>query len=268
MTLDEKRDEFERFHSDDSCEILKEVTRMRDLAPSLSDSELCEAADALSSLFYIDSYERPDLQGVVDAALEVIGGFGQRIIPYLLSEMRDSDLKAALYYARALGMIGPPAIDPIVDACRSADDPVMRSFFLYALGKIRDPRLSVFIPMIVSELFSVHREVRDTAARTLGKIAEVADPAEVPSGTRDEMAYRLMDLLADENAGVRSKAVRTLGKLGRCGFLSEPQGVKAASIIRDLLGVEGRTDPDRAFIVRKEAEEALLFLPLLEAAHV
>lgn len=263
MILKEDRDKFERFHSDDPCEILAEVTRLRDLGKHLPDAELFEAVDALSSLFYIDTYERPDLQEVIGLALEVMGGFGPRITPYLLAEMRDSDLKATIYYARALGLIGAPAIEPILDAYQSSDDPMMRSFFLYALGKIRDPKVAELIPIVLLALDDIHREVRDTAARTLGKIAEVVSPHEASDTIKDEMASRLLNLLSDENAGVRSKAVRTLGKLGRFGFLNESQRVRAAVAIRELLGVEGLSDPDRAFIVRKEAEEALLFLSAL-----
>ena len=63
--------------------------------------------------------------------------------------------------------------------------------------------------------------------------------------------------LGDSSAGVRSKAIRSYGKLARYGHLTKEEEQACKTTCELLLGVDEQYDWDRAYIVRKEAQEAL-----------
>jgi hypothetical protein len=58
---------------------------------------------------------------------------------------------------------------------------------------------------------------------------------------------------------VRAKAVRSLGKLARYGHLNGRERWELAAILRRILGKDERFEWDRAYVVRKEAQEALSY---------
>ena len=66
--------------------------------------------------------------------------------------------------------------------------------------------------------------------------------------------------LSDAQPAVRAKAVRSLGKLVRAAYLSPAQEERVRLAILRVLGRDEAHEWDRAFIVRREAEEALRHL--------
>jgi HEAT repeat protein len=213
--------------------------------------------EAVSTIFYIDPLDRPDLVPALDEAVSLVVGFGDWVIPVLIRQLEDGDFKAQMAVAHALGRIGADAIAPLLEEYRASTDPGLRQFVLYTLSKIKSPMIVQAGEIACDAARSEDRELRDTAMRTIGKLAEPIPPADLPAETRQAFVSALRSGLADSNAGIRAKAVRSLGKLARFGHLDAAESAQLRSTLEALLGRDDRFEWDRAYLVRKEAEEAL-----------
>ncbi|MCP4570791.1 MAG: hypothetical protein GY838_00405 [bacterium] len=215
--------------------------------------------ELVSSLFYIDPLDRTDLAPVLDEAISLVMGFGDWVIPALVENLDTGDIKAQMASAEALGRIGADAIDPLTRKYRSSEDPDTHVFVLYGLGKIRSPQVSRAADLALAGARSPELELRDTATRTIGRFAE-AIPVETLEAEILEGYYEVLRKnLADPNRGVKAKAMRSLGKLAGHGHLSADQKQTMQDIALNLLGEDDEFRWDRAYVVRKEAREALEF---------
>jgi HEAT repeat protein len=226
----------------------------------LSEAELRSATEALCTLFYVDIQDRPDLQPSLELAVEALASVGSRIVSHLLELMKGSDMKSHFYLARTLGVIGPPALPALRRFIATADDPYSRSFALFAVGKIRDLEVREALPEVVGSLMHLDKEVRDSAARALGKITERVPRELLSERHRTEIFEALTRALSDVHSAVRAKAVRSLGKMVRAGYLTEEQEARVGAAFLRILGRDEAYEWDRAYIVRREAEEALSHL--------
>lgn len=233
---------------------------VRDLGgrlPTLEEADFRAVVEGICSLFYIDTYDRPDLEPVLDLAVHYLGQQGPPVVPLLLEFMEGSDVKSHLHLAQAVAAVGAPALAHLRRFIATAEDPYSRSFGLFALGKLHDSQVHQALPEVLGALMHPDKEVRDSAARAVGKIAEVV-PAQILSDRRRveifEALYRTLD---DRMPGVRAKAVRSLGKLAGAGYLTGAQEAQLRETLHRLLGHDDAYDWDKAFIVRREAEEAL-----------
>jgi hypothetical protein len=102
-------------------------------------------------------------------------------------------------------------------------------------------------------------ELRDTGARAIGKFVECIAPADLPANVKAVFMEKLRQNLADSNPGIRAKAVRSWGKLARYGHLDQQERAKLKDLCNLLLGKIPEKKWDRAYIVRKQAEEALRY---------
>jgi HEAT repeat protein len=136
-------------------------------------------------------------------------------------------------------------------------DPTLRAFLLYALGKIKSPKILQAAPLALEAAHSPDLELRDTATRTLGKLVESIPPAQMSRQLKQQFLDCLYANLSDSNTSVRAKAIRSLGKLARYGHLTDTERGQLKAACHQILGVDEDHDWDRAFIIRKEAEEAL-----------
>lgn len=215
--------------------------------------------EMVSAIFYIDPLDHPELVPIIDEAISLVVGFGDWVIPILIENLDAGDLKAELAIGHALGRIGADAIDPLVTEYQAATDPGQRMFVLYALGKIKSPKIVQAAPLALEAARSPDLELRDTATRAIGKFIESIPPSELP----DELLAAFIDTLqinlADPSPGVRAKAVRSFGKLAKFGFLNEAQRAQLKSLCELVLGIDENFEWDRAYIVRKEAQEALKY---------
>ncbi len=225
----------------------------------LPEAEFRRAVEELCSLFYVDTADRPDLQPLLDRAVAVLAAQGPRIVPQLLELMRGSDIKSHLYLARTLAYVGQAAL-PALRRVIATEDPYSRSFALFAVGKVNDPAVREALPEVIGSLMHPDKEVRDSAARTLGKIAEAVPATQLAEDRRAEIFEVLFRTLSDAQPAVRAKAVRSLGKLVRAAYLTPPQEERVRLVVLRILGRDDAHEWDRAFIVRREAEEALRHL--------
>lgn len=216
-----------------------------------------QAVEALCSLFYVDTAERPDLEAALERAADVLAAQGERIVPILIAQLSGSDIKSHLFLARTLGMIGREAIPRLRDLLATAEDPYARAFALYALGKIACSEAADALPEVIAGLTHPDKEVRDSAARTLGKIARNVPADSLTPRRRREMFESLLRATRDSQAPVRAKAYRSLGKMAGVGLLDADQKQALAGAARAAMGESEHYVWDVAFIVRQEAKEAL-----------
>ena len=66
--------------------------------------------------------------------------------------------------------------------------------------------------------------------------------------------------LNDTNSGIRSKVVRSLGKMAKYGHFNIQERERFKKLCSNILGKDDDFDWDRAYVVRKEAEEALKYV--------
>jgi len=216
---------------------------------------LCEL---IVPLFYIDTLDHPEHMPVVEEAIMVTADMGEAVIPVLIQTLESGDVKAQMALAQALGWMGAKAVDPIIaEYGETCPDPACRAFLLFALGKIRSPEVIKAFPLALEAVRSPDLELRDTATRVLGKFAEAIPAGALSDAARQTCLEALQANLGDASPGVRSKAVRSLGKLAKHGHLTPDEQAQLRGILRRLLGEDEHYEWDRAYIVRKEAKEAL-----------
>jgi HEAT repeat protein len=258
---------------DNSYRIIRALlasTRFEDLRQGLELAELeivkvgsSEAKPIfamVSPLFYIDALDHPELVPILDEAVNLAARLGPPIIPILIESLNAGDLKAQWAIAHVLGRIGADAIDPMMMAYASSTDPALRSFILYALGKIKSPKIVRAAAMVLEAAQSPHLELRDTATRALGKLAEAISLELLTVDVKKLFLERLNKNLSDQNTGVRAKAMRSLGKLARYKHLTDAERAQLKAICRNILGTDDSGEWDRAYRVRKEAGEAMQYL--------
>ena len=216
--------------------------------------------EMISTLFYIDTLDHPEMAPILDEAVNLTVRFGSWIIPILIDGLDEGDLKAQMVIANVLGRIGANAIDPLMAEYRSTTNPTVRAFILYALGKVKSPQVIKAVPPALEAAQDENLELRDTATRALGKFVESLPPADLSKELRRELIECLRSNLSDPNASIRSKAIRSLGKMAKCDHLSDSECSQLKAVCYRLMGNDENREWDRAYIVRKEAEEALGYL--------
>jgi HEAT repeat protein len=231
--------------------VRKEISRV-------GSSEAKQLFEMVSAIFYIDTLDHPDLVPILNEAVSLTVGFGEWIIPFLVENLDAGDLKAQMVVSHALGRLGVDAIKQLLSGYEASTDTARRTFILYALGKIKSPKIVQAAHLALEAAESPDRELRDTATRAIGKFIESIPPSDLPQELRMSFMERLQKNLADPNAGIRAKAIRSYGKLAKYGHLNAMERKKLREICHRIIGTDENYDWDRAYIVRKEAEEALL----------
>ena len=223
----------------------------------VGSSEAKPLFEIVSTLFYIDALDHPELVPILDAAVSLTVGFGAWVIPILVDNLDAGDIKAQWVVANILGRIGSDAIDPMMAQYASATNPTLRAFILYALGKVKSPKVVQAVAMALDAAQSASLELRDTATRALGKFAESIPPEHLSRELKRQLIECLRTNLSDPNASVRAKAIRSLGKLARYHHLTDSEREQLRAVCHHIMGTDDDADWDRAYVVRKEAREAL-----------
>jgi len=241
-------------------EIRQGLEQAKNEASRMGPGEARQLFEEISTIFYIDPLDRPDLVPLLDEAISLVAGFGDWVIPVLVDRLDAGDLKAQMAAAHALGRMGIGAIKPLMTEYQSAADPARRAFILYALGKIKSPEIVRAAQLVLEAAQSPDIELRDTATRAIGKFAESIPPSHLPEDVRRGFVGRLQTNLADPNAGIRAKAIRSLGKLAKHGHLTTQEREKLKATCHLVLGTDENYEWDRAYIVRREAAEAINYV--------
>jgi hypothetical protein len=216
--------------------------------------------EIITPLFYIDTLDHPELVPILNEAIDLTVRFGSWVIPILVDNLDEGDIKAQWAISHVLGRMGSDAIQPLVRQYASADNPTLRAFILYALGKVKSPQVVQAISPALEAAQAENLELRDTATRALGKFIESIPPGDLSKDIKRRIINGLRQNLSDPNASVRSKAIRSLGKMARYAHLTEAECSQLKAVCRRILGTDENGEWDRAYIVRKEAEESLAHL--------
>ena len=247
---------FHGLKSRDPMQLTSACYMVVDNAGRMDPQHVSAVADALVSLFYLDPTDHPELSPVIDAAVKALVALGPGAIDTLVADLSDADLKANILIGRTLSRMGRPAVLALIDRFRHSLDPYQRTFALFAMSKMDDPALIEVFPEVVKALDDDHAELRDTAARAIGKMIDCFG-ARCFSKEDASLAFKkLTEKLSDPHPGTRSKAVRSIGKLAKAGYLNVDEKESAVTAMSAILGINGRHEWDRAFNVRREAEEA------------
>ncbi len=244
--------------STDPAELHRGLEMVKAEAPAASAKECERLCETILPLFYIDPLDHPEHVPVIEEAIMVVAGLGESVIPVLIQNLEMGDVKAQMAIASALGWMGAKAVDPLIAEYGSTcPDPPCRAFLLYALGKIKAPEIVKAAPLAAEAARSPDLELRDTATRAIGKFVESIPAGSLPNDVRLAFLDVLQANLGDHSPGVRAKAVRSLGKLARYGQLTARERWELAVRLRRILGQDENFEWDRAYVVRKEAQEAL-----------
>lgn len=243
--------------SPDAEKIHQGLLLIREELPSIDEESARSLFEMVSVLFHVDLFDHPDQAGVVDEAISLVADFGEEVIPYLLNDLDAGDMKAQLAIGHAFGRVGEPALEPLLESYKCEENEECRIFLVYALGKIQSPRVLEAFEPVLQAAGSKNLELRDTAIRALGRFVEQIKPEDLPAEFKEAMLIAIQNNLGDASAGVRAKAIRSYGKLARYGHLDQEEKDKLRQTCELLLGVDDQFDWDRAYIVRKEAQETL-----------
>jgi HEAT repeat protein len=157
--------------------------------------------------------------------------------------------------------MGAEAIAPLLaEYGETCPEPGCRAVVLYALGKIKSARIIEALPVALEAAGAENQELRDSATRALGKFAESIPAGQIAPDALPALVERLRLNLADGSPAIRAKAVRSLGKLAKHGHLAPEQCEQLAVTLKRVLGEDEHYEWDRAYVVRKEAREALQYV--------
>jgi len=244
-------------NSEDSEEIHKGLVLIRKELPNITEDSARSLFEMVSALFYIDLLDHPEHAFVLDEAVGLVADFGEFVVPILLDSLDAGDMKAQLTIGHAFGRVGEGAIEPLLESYKCEESEECRIFLVYALGKIRSPKILEAFEQVLNAAKSENLELRDTAIRALGNFVEVISPKDFREDYKKGMLEAIQVSLSDTSAGVRSKAIRSYGKLARFGHLTPEERQKCKDTCELLLGLDNKFEWDRAYIVRKEAQDAL-----------
>jgi HEAT repeat protein len=248
---------YEKLRGHDAHTVLEGLIELNRSIPKLDKEARARLASAASGLFYVDTFDMPEFTPVVDMAVKVVAGMGPELIPYHLQEMEGTDFKALLCFARVLAALGTESINPIVEACEGSEETHLLVGAIYALSKIRDESVLKGFPLIVGLCENPAKEVRDTAVRALGKLVQHLPPSCFSTDQKNQAFEALMKATYDSSPGIRAKGVRGLGKMEGRGLLAAQARGRTEERIHQVLGRHKSYNWDTAYIVRREAEEAL-----------
>jgi HEAT repeat protein len=240
-------------------ELLRGLELVRAQITAIEEPEALRLFEMVSALFYIDPLDLPGHMPVVEEAISVVARFGEWVIPVLIQNLESGDVKAQMAIAQALGRMGADAIVPLIAEYEGCPEPDCGAFVLYALGKIKSPEIVAAAPVALDAASSPDLELRDSATRAIGKFAESIPAGGLPEELRADLVVVLQRNLADPSPGIRAKAVRSLGKLAKFGHLTARESDQLKLTLERILGEDEAFEWDRAYVVRKEAKEALQY---------
>jgi hypothetical protein len=241
-------------------EVMEGLALVEKEVDRIAMGEAGELLDIITTIYHLDVLDNPAMVPVLEKVVDLTVRMGSWTIPLLIEQLDTGDMKSQSVIAHILGKFGQDAIDPLIAEYSSTTNPTFKSIILYALGKIRSPSILKAVNPALDASQSSSLELRDTATRALGKFLESIPSGQLTLNQKDRYIECLHANLADQNNSIRSKALRSLGKMARFGHMTDNECEKLAEICRHMLGIDGTDDWDRAFIVRKEAEIALRFL--------
>jgi ferredoxin--NADP+ reductase len=190
---------------------------------------------------------------------KLIAKCGPDMFPFLLKEILEADTESAVYFGKSLARNGQPALEFILsklDAYREHDHDLINVLQVLALFKI--PEVAKAVPTILSVSQHPNHQVTAMGLYAAGRIVQKLRPNAFSEELRSKIFEAVFRFLSNPQVLVRKNAARTLGKMLRKGLLSNENESKLYKTFLAIAGRDEHHNWDRAFIVRREAED---FLP-------
>ncbi len=189
-----------------------------------------------------------------------IAKFGPEMLPVLFSHLLTADSETANYYAKALARNGEVALKyllPKLTEYRDRDHEIIN--LIQALAYFKTPEAATTIPFVLSVAQHVNHQVTSMAVYTSGRLVQQLPASSFSDELRQFMFNSCFRFLSHAQGLVRKNAARTLGKMLRKGLLNEDNEHKLYKAFLSITGRDDHHNWDRAFIVRREAEDFLPF---------
>ncbi len=250
-------DDFD-FHSMESIHAtLASVNQLHDL----DKNEKVDVVKALSEIFYhahhTGSSELPRLAVSTERS---IARLGEEVIPILFEEILETDSESVAYFGQTISKLGNPAYDFILSRVEEFKDKEQQLLnLLHVLSYFKGGAAINAIRTLVGFTSHSNPQVIAMATYAIGRLIQKSKPRFVSHELMNQTFTLIFGLLSHSKVIVKKNAVDTLGRMLRKGNLDEDQKIK---LLKAFLSISGRDDHhnwDRAFIVRRQAEEYLSY---------
>lgn len=190
---------------------------------------------------------------------KLIARFGPEMIPLLFQEILEADTESAVYFGQSLARNGINGLDHLLSKLEEHRDQEHDLInLLQALSHFTIPESTRAMPVILNILQHQNHQVTAMGLYTIGRLVQKLRPITFSPELRLQLFDAVFRFLSHVNVLVRKNTARTLGKMLRKKLLSIEQEKKLYLTFLALAGKDEHHNWDRAFIVRREAEE---FLP-------
>ncbi len=244
-----------------SEEAIKEVLDQIKPVEDFSAEEKIDLSAALTSIFY--HFRHADSSRMLKLAIRTekrIAKFGADVVPFLFHEIIEVDGESAAYLGKALEKIGKPGIEYILrEWNRYLDNEPALINLIQTLSYYTISEIEEAIPLIIDATRRNNFQLTSMALYTLGRLVEKSQPTRIDPKLLTHLFDTTFGFLSDSKPLVRKNAARTLGKMLRKGVLSSENEKRVYHAFLAIMGKDEHHNWDRAFIVRREAEEFLRY---------
>lgn len=256
-------DNYDTYSVASVTEALEKVKEINDFEPG----EKIILAKALSEIFFHAHYTGSTLMPRLAVQTEKrIAKFGKDIIPFVFTEILESDSESVVFFGQTLAKIGAPGLDYIIDQFPTyeAYDANLINL-LQVLSYFKIPEAIGAIPPLLLKTKHPNHQIAAMALYSVGRLIQRLKANLFSDNLKNRMFESVFGALSHSQGLVRKNAVRTLGKMLRKGLLTQEQEEKVYKVFLAITGKDEHHSWDRAFIVRREAE---VFLPFFKkTAH-
>ncbi len=243
-----------------SAESVSQALRASKALSDLRLEEKHTLTQALSDVFFhvhhTGSTEMPKLAVNTE---KLIARFGPDMIPFLFKEILEADTESAVYFGKSLARNGVAGLEFILtklDEHRMHDHDLINIMQVFSFFKV--PEVAKAIPTLLKEAQHNNHQVTAMGLYSVGRLVQKLRPTIFSEELRSTIFDAVFRFLSHNQGLVRKNAARTLGKMLRKGLLSRENEQKLYKAFLAIAGRDEHHNWDRAFIVRREAED---FLP-------
>lgn len=244
-------------HSADSvAEAINEVKAMSNLAVD----EKLDLAKALSEVFFHAHHTgSTEMPKVAVSTEKLLAKFGTEIIPFLFDRATEVDGESGTYFGKSLAKNGVTSLEYIASRLNEFENQDHELInLLQVLSFFKVPEVANVIPHILSITRHGNPQVTSMGLYAVGRIVQSLKQSAFSESLKQSMFDSAFQFISNPNVLVRKNAARTIGKMLRKNLLSLENEKKVYKTFMAITGRDELHNWDRAFIVRREAED---FLP-------
>jgi len=193
-----------------------------------------------------------------------IAKFGPEMIPFIFDEMLDSDSESAVYFGKTLARHGVAGLDYVLSKLedyKTQDHDLIN--LIQTLSYFKVTEATKAIPVLLSLAQHSNHQITAMSVYATGRLVQTLPHTVFYEELRLNIFTTVFRFLSNSQGLVRKNAARTLGKMLRKGLLTTEQEKKVHNAFMAITGRDEQHNWDRAFIVRREAED---FLPYFHEA--